>query len=789
MHKAHIAVDPNTLQQRIQTCTAHSRAAAELTKECLECCGLGEAGYLSGLLHDCGKFTEEFDAYLEKSVAGESVKRGSVIHTFAAVRYLLEHFHTSVGKLKEADLSAELLAVSIGGHHGLIDLWDEHHQNGFDHRLTRQPEYDHRAIASFHAECADEEEIQRLFEKAHTEIFKFYQNKLIPSVKSSAEAFFALGLMARLMTSAVVDADRTDTRCFQQNLPHPKVQPPSWEECAAQVNAYVAGFPLDTAIQRARRAFSDFCEASAQRAPGLYRLDLPTGGGKTLAALRFAVLHAEKNGMRRIIYTAPLLSIIDQNAKVIRAAVKDSVCVLEHHSNVLEDKAAPEELAQTELLQETWDAQIIITTFVQLLNTLFSGKMSSVRRFQSLCNSVIIIDEVQSLPPKMLSMFNIAVNFLTTCCGTTVLLCSATQPAFDAAMRQMRLCERLIDENTFRRYEPLFRRTVIRDDGQSTLPEIAVHAAEMLQTSDSLLIVCNTKREAAEMVEVLNGATDAKVFHLSAGMCMAHRERTLGALNEALEKKEKLVCVSTQLIEAGVDVSFGAVIRLAAGLDNIVQAAGRCNRHGEHEEPQSVSVVHLKNEKLGLLAEIRAAQDALNILLADYHRDPDRYSHDLTSDAAIQRYYTALYWAMARGAQDYATHGQTLFELLSTNTQFASEDASSYFLRQAFRTAGEWFEVFDSNQESVLVPYREGAELIERLARPQAAYDMAYAQLLLQKAASYTVSLATNRIEQMEKRGMIYTLLHGSLYVLNQEYYDNLLGIKEGNDSCSTLIL
>lgn len=781
MHIAHIAPDRRPFENRIQTCAAHSLAVAMLARARLESRGLGEAGYLAGLLHDCGKFTDEFDAYLESAAKGEPTKKGSVIHTFAGVRYLLERFHSRDGDLTDADLSAELLAVSVASHHGLIDLWDRYHRDGFAHRLTRQPTYDRRAIADFHAECADEKEVWCLFEKAHREIFALYEKKLVPGANDMDEALFALGLVARLLTSAVVDADRTDTRCFMQNLPHPLPAPPSWETCAARVNAYVAGFPQDTPIQRARRAFSDACAEAAQMPPGLYRLHLPTGGGKTLAALRFAVLHASAHGLRRVIYAAPLLSIIDQNAKEIRAAVGESASVLEHHSNVLRSEATVEELAHTELLQETWDAQIVITTFVQLLNALFSGEMSAVRRFCCLCDSVILIDEVQALPPKLLSMFNLAVNFLVTCCGATVVLCSATLPAFSEMVHKMLPCTPLINEDTLRQYEPLFRRTVIRDDGLCDLAEIAAHAANMLKASDSLLIVCNTKREAADLAAALQG--EAKVFHLSAGMCMAHREQTMDAITRALKNKEKLVCVSTQLIEAGVDLSFGAAIRIAAGLDNIVQTAGRCNRHGEHTQPQTVSVVRLKNEQLGALDEIRAAQNALTDLLEAYRRDPAAYSHDLSSDAAIHGYYAALYSAMDRGAQDAPSHGQRLFELLSSNLQFAPDaETPSYYLQQAFRTAGAWFEVLDSANESVLVPFGQGAEVIDALACPQASHDMAYAQEWLNKAKRYTVSLPTNQIDRLQKRGAVDPLLHGSLYVLKREFYDDVLGIKEGND-------
>lgn len=798
MHSAHIVVGSDAQSKRIQSCAEHSRAAAELAKARLEACGLGEAGYLAGLLHDCGKYTDEFDAYLEKAVHGEAVKRGSVIHTFAGVCYLLERFRSSDSGTYYSNFAAEALAVSIGSHHGFMDLWDEYHQNGFEHRLKRQPEYDRRAIADFHAECASAEEIESLFQSAVEQIESFVQEKVSRSIDRNdiKEIEFAQGLLVRLITSALVDADRTDTRCFMQGLPHPEPLQAKWEACAERVNAHVTAFPNATPIQMARGVFSDHCAWAAERKPGLYRLDLPTGGGKTLAALRFAVLHARKNGMRRIIYTAPLLSIIDQNAKEIRKAVGDTASVLEHHSNLVRDKMSDEEMAQTELLQETWDTQIIITTFVQLLNTLFSGKMSCVRRFHCLSESVIIIDEVQSLPNKLLSMFNIAVNFLVHCCGATVLLCSATQPPLQQAKHRLQLVkpemldyERLISKDLFQQYAPLFKRTSIRDGGHCSLSELVDRAALLLEDSDSLLIVCNTKREAADLVEKLGALEGVKRFHLSAGMCMAHRERTLEDLNLALARKEKLVCVSTQLIEAGVDVSFGAVIRLSAGLDNIVQCAGRCNRHGEHAQPQPVEIYHLNEEKLGSLREIQAAQAALNVLLAEYRRDAARYGDDLASERAIEDYYAALYRQMEEGAQDYTIHGQTLFELLSTNSQFMSDEGTPYYLNQAFKTAGRWFEVFDAANESVIVPYGKGAELIEKLNRPQARYDMAYATELLQKAKPYAVSLPANQIDRMAKRGMIYTLLDGGIYILNAEYYDDRLGVKEGNDLCSTLIL
>jgi len=687
------------------------------------------------------------------------------------------------------NMAAEVIAICIGSHHGLIDLWNERHEGGFDHRLNHQPAYDRRAIASFYQECAAKDEIVQLFSEAKKEINAYFQLRIHAYVRSQKECCYALGMLARLITSAIVEADRTDTRCFMDDLLLPQSDPTDWAECAARVEAHIASFPQEKPIQLARRAFSDRCAEAAENKPGLYRLDLPTGGGKTLAALRFAVLHAKANKMRRIFYVAPFLSIIEQNADVIKLAVGDSVPVLEHHSNLVQEEATPEQVAQTEYMQETWDAPMIITTFVQLLNTLFGGKMSSVRRFHALCESVIIIDEVQSLPPRMLSMFNCAINFLVRCCNVTVVLCSATQPAFDKAERMMLPCEPLISDEMFKQYAPLFQRTRIQDAGSFSMVELADLVLKTLESTNSLLVVCNTKREAADLFCALAEATDAKLFHLSAGMCMAHRKEVLNDIQAALDGKEKLICVSTQLIEAGVDISFGSVIRLAAGLDSIVQSAGRCNRHGEHTGPQPVRICTLKNEKLGPLKEISAAQAALTKLLAEYHQHPAYYDHNLASDAAVRDYYTALYVDMPKRAQDYYVNEQYLFELLSTNRQFCQNSSAHYQLNQAFRTAGEWFEVFDSASESILVPYGEGKEIIGQLPEEKTPYALSHIAALLEKSKPYTISVTTRQIEQMKKKGMLFPRLSGSIFVLNDDYYDSNLGIKEGNDLCSTLIL
>ncbi len=787
MYIAHISAD-----KRYESCEEHSRNTALLAQNELSAIGLGQAGYTAGLLHDCGKFTFEFNEYICKAAANEPVRKGSVIHTFAGVRYLLENFHHTDGvNIGWEDLTAEVLAAAVGGHHGLFDLYGEDRQGGFRHRLDKQPAYDARAIEGFVHDCADERELKRHFQSAQQEIKAFAENGICQYARGDDEGLFAWGLLVRLITSAVVSADRTGTAAFMAGKKAELSLPVSWAAAANNLNEYLAAFPMDKPIQKARKAFSDACGEAASGEEGLYRLDLPTGGGKTLAALRFAVRHAELYHKKRVYYISPLLSIIEQNAAVIREALGDAALVLEHHSNIVRDEQKGEELAQSELLQENWEAPVIITTLVQLLETMFSGKMSAVRRFHCLTNSVIIIDEVQSLPPRLLTLFNCAVNFLTVCCKTTVVLCSATQPTLEKMDHPMLPCRRIIEPRLLETFAPLFKRTRIIDGGAVAMQQLFLRAADLLNEVNSLLVICNTKKEAAELYERLESLEGVARFHLSAGMCMAHRKSTLSRLEKALYSRQKLVCVSTQLIEAGVDISFSAVIRLSAGLDNIVQAAGRCNRHGEMTRPGDVVICRMLGEKLGPLREITDAQHALNELLAEYKKRPESFRDDLSSDAAVEKYYHVLFQNRRQvcGSMDGPAGGQSLFKLLSVNAQFRDEQETAYYLAQAFYTAGKLFRVFEDDSESVLVPYGQGAELIEQLDAANAKYDIQHTQTLLRQAAPYAVSLPASAAERLRRKGMIYQICDGSVAVLNRDVYDLCTGVKEESDQCSILIL
>ena len=772
----------------IQTIPEHSRQTAAISSERL--CGvhLAKTGYLAGLLHDQGKFSTAFLTYIEKAMAGESVKRGSVIHAHAAARFLLERYHTDGAFDSYRDMTAELLAIATGAHHGLFDCVDKNHHLGFIRRLQWDDTSYQQATAAFLAQCAGLQELDALFDRAEQELTPIFDR--INARDSNEEIWFHLGLLARLLLSAVIEGDRCDTACYAYHtMPaaFPEPRKALWLRLLTRVEERLDGLPHDTPVQWARREISRRCREAADKPGGIYRLNVPTGGGKTLASLRFALAHAAAHDRSRILFTAPLLSILDQNAQVLRAYIGDDRLVLEHHANVIRQKrdsdAEKAELEPKELIAENWSsAPVIITTLVQLLNTLFDGRTTCIRRFQALCNCVLVIDEVQTVPPRMLTLFNLAMNFLADICGATVLLCSATQPCLEAAEHPIEGdLEELVP------YDPAlwapFQRTHLVNAGARRLEEIPIFAREILSGVTSLLIVCNTQNQARFLYQKLR-QEDAACFHLSAAMCQAHRKASTARMRDALEESRKggakVLCVSTQVIEAGVDVSFGAVIRLTAGMDNAVQAAGRCNRNGESAKPVPVYLITCSDERLRVLREIQEAKTATLQLLSAFCRDPEPFDGDLASDTAIACYYRNLYGGMAKGAQDYPQkRGPSLFDLLSVNDAYAAgqADIEKFGLHQAFKTAGDAFKVFDQETVDVLVPYEEGARMIADLGSVAIQRDGKKQKELLEQAGRYTVSLYQYQLESLEKQDGLKAYLDGAVLALNPQFYEKETGL------------
>lgn len=591
------------------------------------------------------------------------------------------------------------------------------------------------------------------------------------------ETAFYSGLLSRLLLFAVIEGDRRDTAEFLNGTQFPTKRSSEdlerlWGAKLATMEEKLEQLLQSSAIDQARRTISDQCRRAAEQSGGVFRLNVPTGGGKTLSGLRFALAHARRHRKQRIIFISPLLSILEQNAAVIRDYIQDDSLILEHHSNLVRTEENEQQLEEQELLAETWEAPIIISTLIQLLNTLFSGKTTAIRRFHSLCGSVIVIDEVQTVPSKMLTLFSLAVNFLSEICGATVVLCSATQPCTEKIEHPL---HSPIPEIV--PYDPAlwaaFRRTSIETVPAMSLEQIADFALEQLRSADSLLIVCNKKSEAECLSALMKGENHA-LFSLSAAMCMAHRRAVLDKLQSALtQKTQKVACVSTQVIEAGVDISFVCVIRLAAGMDSVVQAAGRCNRSGEAGSGvlAPVYLIECRNESISKLPDIQQGKAATQELLAEFANDPKQFDRHLDSGAAIGYYYRALYRRAPNGSHDYHVKGRpSLFSLLSRNNHYCKEDPPYYF-RQAFRLAGSLFQVFEEDTTDVIVPYGEGEALIHDLCSEKAKQDIGYLRSLLEKAKPYTVSLYRYQINGLSEERCLIPLEGGALG-LNGHYHE-----------------
>lgn len=780
VYPAHIRVDAQG-KKHIQTVTEHSRAAAEHAGAVSDDC-LKNTVSLAGLLHDMGKTKDEFRLYLETVADGKPLRRGSVNHSFSAPRFIMERWYTP-HKPSIENLTCEILAFATGAHHGLFDCVSPDGSDGFSYRLSKEGIQYEESTQQYLSTCISAKEIDHRFAKVVEEI-----GVLFPKIRAISDVeetmFFHLSLLAKYVLSCVIDGDRRDTAHFMLKIPpfdvSHRMTSERWQERLQFMEQKQRALPLKHALDYIRRDISDQCRGCADKSTGIYRLNVPTGGGKTLTSLRFSLAHAALHNKKRIFFITPLLGVLDQNATVLREFIGDEAMILECHSNLLQESDSLDTLHVNELLDEAWDAPVIITTLVQFLNTLFGGKTKNIRRLHSLANSVIIIDEVQTAPRKMLSLFTLAMNFLSEICGATIVLCSATQPTFDSIRRPIRYQSPadLVPEDSSR-WKSLLRTKIVnkcRPEGYTTR-EAADFASNLLPTNKSVLFVCNTKAQARAIFKSVRAITTAQVFHLSASMCMAHRRYTLAQIKRCLEENEPMICISTQLVEAGIDFSFSCAIRVLAGLDNILQTAGRCNRNGEFGKLCPVYIINLQGENLANLRDIEDAQVALRSVLS-------AYGEALTSQEAISAYYQKLYKEMPEGAQDYSVPSEntTLFSLLSDNRPSlhrtkADAPARHYLIRQAFKTAGKVFQVFEKDTTDILVPFGKGAEIIKKLSSDEANHDLAYRKALLKEAKPYVVSIFDYELQRLLTAGGCSLLFDASLLVLHPDFYSMELGL------------
>ncbi len=563
---AHIRYEDE--KEVVQSVKAHLEQVSQITSNNASKIGLAKVGEIIGLLHDFGKYSSEFQNYIgsatgvidqdEDDYVDVVSMKGKVDHSTAGAKYLWNITKTENPKNQAV---IQLLTLCVASHHsGLIDCLTTDGKNAYEKRMYKRDEKCHLEEIKRKADDELLIKINNLLDDGEyiSEVINLFK---IINKNNSNEILkkFQAGLAARMLFSCLIDADRVDTANFE-NSKQAKLRQNGryvgWEVLIERLEKKLQGFekkPYKTPVDGIRKIVSDACFTKAKDEMGVFTLTVPTGGGKTLASLRFALHHANKHKLDRLIFIIPYTSIIDQNARVVRDILEvekndQGKFVLEHHSNLLPEL----QNWKTKILSENWDAPIIYTTSVQFLETLFSGGTRSARRMHQLARSVIVFDEIQTLPIKTIHLFCNAINFLTIHCHSSVVLCTATQPLLNKVNKEkgyIRFSEKneiISDGETI--FKNLKRVEVINKIKPSgwEIPEISHLAIEQISKKLSCLIIVNTKKNAREIYEELIQHTAFPVYHLSTSMCAAHRMASLNEIREKLKESNPIICVCKQ---------------------------------------------------------------------------------------------------------------------------------------------------------------------------------------------------------------------------------------------------
>lgn len=775
----------------LQSLETHLMNVAQLCRDFTGKIDLSEIGELLGLLHDFGKYSEQFQFYI-KSATGilnpdidneyvdfEDMK-GSIDHSTAGAQWIWQYCRNygDAGKL-----IGQIFAICLASHHGgLIDSLNPDGNYVFIKRMTKPDHVTHLA------EClqrVDSQFLQRLEELTSPQLLgnclKQISALMAMPAQSELVGWFKVGLWTRFLFSCLIDADRIDSADHEkpENKSVRRNEPVDWQVAIGRMEEKLATLPVKHEIDHLRCTISDQCRERANDAQGVYSLTVPTGGGKTFAGMRYALHHARRHKLDRVICISPYTSIIEQNAEAIRKLVERSgderPWVLEHHSNL-----EPEvQTWQSKLVSENWDAPIVFTTMVQFLETLFGGGTRGPRRMHQLTRSVLVFDEIQTLPINCVHLFCNAINFLTEHAGTTALLCTATQPLLNQLRHPVKgqltiLPGNELVDNVGKLFEDLKRvviRNLIKPQGWSKT-EISELALSEYRRKGSCLVVVNTKDWARTLYACCSQQLDAdSIFHLSTGMCPAHRKEMLGKIRGRLEDRLPVLCISTQLIEAGVDVDFASVIRFLAGLDSIAQAAGRCNRNGEAETAE-VYVVNPAEEKIDQLIDIREGRDKALRVFNEKRED------ELLSPEAMDLYFSYYFHTRAEDMVYKVTareagRDDSLLNLLSNNRNNVGR-TQCLSLRQSFKTAGKIFKAIDTPTQAVIVPFGKGKTIIADLCAEQ---DPGKVRRLLHEAQQYSVNVFPNVWRKLTEGSAVIPVRGGDFYYLDERYYSEEFGL------------
>ena len=704
-------------EERTQTLKDHLCGTAELAGYFAGRFGKADWGYACGMLHDIGKYSLAFQDKIKNN------SNRQVDHSTAGAKACFE---------KGGMYS--FMSYCIAGHHsGLPDY-------GSSSDPGNAPTLQGR-------------------KKKHIEDCGAYKSEIhIPEIKTlpfdpkhSPDPDFSLSVFIRMLYSCLVDADFLDTEYFMKEG---RTQRETGEEPSVlleKLKKHVAGWLLneDTETVNGRRTeILRHCFECGHKERGIFQLTVPTGGGKTIASLAFALQHAVENQMDRVIYVIPYTSIIEQNAAVFRKILGEQN-VLENHYNV--DYESTEELMPMQLASENWDKPVVVTTNVQFFESLFANKSSKCRKLHNIANSVIIFDEAQMLPtdylkPCIAVMEELAANF-----GSSIVLCTATQPAlspfFQREMPVTELCPRVEEQFRF------FERVTFQNVGTISEDELI----EKLQKEEQALCIVNTKKRAQRLYQKMKGEG---VFHLSTAMYPKHRRRVLDKIRRLVKDGKRCILISTSLVEAGVDLDFCTVYRQLAGVDSMIQAAGRCNREGKRAAQDSFAYLFQFEEKEYVPGQ-QLQIDVSKMLLSE--------GEDISSLHRIEKYFEALYHFRGESLDK-----KKIFE------EFKDK-------RYNFAKAAKEFKLIEENTLTVFISREEEAEELLWQIKHQG-----YTKSGMRKAGQYCVQLYENDIEKLRGAGMLRQVPGGieNFYELvDSGQYSEEMGLDLGIESGIAVVM
>ena len=737
-----------------QTLEEHLSGVAKMASQFSSVFGAPLAGNILGMMHDVGKNSTEFQRRLE---GGRRVD-----HATAGARYLLEAWGGEYRRNREGSVLAQLLGYALLGHHGGMP---DHGRSAADEGSLQ-----YRLSAARNQELPD----WRHGFLPPVLPFTAVIRELLPLMSGSGDNFdaFSTCMLIRMLYSCLVDADFLDTESFCSPDRH-KLRP-VWpavsvleERLESRLKEYGFLSPRILGLEElrfyeqneagrkregidlARKYILQCCREAAQASPGIFELTVPTGGGKTLSSLAFALRHARKHGLDRIILVVPYTSIIEQNAQVFRKVLGEDA-VLEHHCNYTcpeEDGADESKALQYRLSTENWDATVIVTTSVQFFESLFAASPARCRKLHNIARSVIVLDEVQTIPVSYTAPCVAALKVLAMHYHASVVLCTATQPALHRSAMfpegfESTEVRSIIPEEISPLLFSLFRRVELTRQGGCSDEQLV----RRLQEEEQVLCIVNSRRYARELFMLLQDGESA--FHLSTYMTPAHRSRVLETIRHRLAEGMPCRVISTSLIECGVDISFPVVFREKNGLDVLAQAAGRCNRHGEAGKGKAIVFDSGKPlpKRAAELARRRTAFDSV----AD---DEDPFS-----PSCMERYFRALYQA---SSLDEAC-------ILKTMRQENRRELGVFQFASIDRT----FQFIGEQTETVVIENTESEDLVRELQHAPFATPE-----ILRRLQRFSVQVYAHELKNMQRDGRIETW-HDCVHVLSGGVgYDEKLGL------------